>query len=287
MEKSLKLSLSLILICCLSCNIEYLSKEQREKRAEFKWGEFLDAHGYRQGSPANMKALEEILKLNPNQCDAIRELSIPYLKRGMPEEWKSIYDRAVECDAALWQPWRGYLYLYFYRDYEKAIADFNASDSLTPNHIDSPQGHSVDYWRGHAYLGAKDYDNSIRYYQKHIAHVTAEWGEDWLEPDAFLNLGIAFYEKKAFDKVSEQLDKALHHYQEKSADTKYYYALLEQEKGNHDRALIWVGAAIEDFLQGNSKKRPYNEEIRQVYLEQLIELEKELKKPHQKAGFVN
>ena len=101
MEKSLKLFLSLILICCLSCEIEYLSKVQRDKQADFKWGEFLDAHRYRQGSPANMKALEEILKLNPNQYDAIRELSVPYLKRGMSKEWKSIYDRAVECDAAL------------------------------------------------------------------------------------------------------------------------------------------------------------------------------------------
>lgn len=287
MEKLLKLSLSLVLICCISCDIEYLSKEERIKRADFKWQEFLDAHGYRQGSPANMKAIEEILTLNPNHCDAIRELSIPYLKRGMPEEWKSIYDRAVECDAARWQPWRGYLYLFFYRDYEKAIADFNASDSLTPNHIDSPQGHSVDYWRGHAYLGAGKYEKAISYYQKHIAHVTAEWGEDWVEPDAFLNLAIAYYESNVFDKVSQNLDKALEAYQDKNADSKYYYALLKQEKGQHDKALVWIDAAIEDFLSGNYKRRSYNEEIKQVYLAQLIELETELKKPHQKAGLVN
>ncbi|MDC1460459.1 hypothetical protein N8345_01135 [Flavobacteriaceae bacterium] len=87
-----------------------------------------------------MNFLEEIIRLDPKHCDAIRELSVAYLKRGMPHEWKPTMDRAVECDAVRWQTWRGYNYLYFYRDYQNANADFNASDTLTPNHIDSPQG---------------------------------------------------------------------------------------------------------------------------------------------------
>ena len=124
-----------------------------------------------------------------------------------------------------------------------------------PNHIDSTQGHSVDYWRGYAYLGAKDYENSIRYYQKHIAYVTQEWGEDWVEPDAFLNLSIAYYENNQFDKMPTELDRALQYYQNKSADTKYYYALYKQEQGNTKKALEWVKASIEDFYLGNSKKK--------------------------------
>ena len=87
--------------------------------------------------------------------------------------------------------------------------------------------------------------------------------------------------------MSQNLDKALGAYQDKSADSKYYYALLKQEKGQHDKALVWIDAAIEDFLSGNCKRRSYNEEIKQVYLAQLIELETELKKPRQKAGLVN
>ena len=139
------------------------------------WLEVGKKHGI-QSSPEKMNFLEEIICLNPKHCDAVRELSIAYLKRHMPHEWKPIFDQAVEYDAVTWQPWRGYLYLYFYRDCQKAIADFNASDSITPNHIDSSQGHSVYSWRGHAYLVAKDYGNSIVYYQKHIALVTKEWG---------------------------------------------------------------------------------------------------------------
>lgn len=280
MGKSLKLFLSIIILSCLSCDIDYLKKEEREKRASSKWQEFLDNDGYSlQGTSVNMKAVEEVLVLDPKFSDAWRELSAPYIKRGMPQEWKKYMDKAVINDSERWRGWRGYLYLYFYRDYQKAIADFNATDTLTPNHIDSPQGHSVDYWRGHAYLGAKNYEKSIYYYQKHIAHVTKEFGEDWLEPDAFLNLAIAHYENNCLDSMPYYLDKALYYYQDKNADTKFYYALYEQGKGNKEKALEWIDLGIEDFYKGHSKKRPFNEEIKQVYVEQLIALEKEIKNP--------
>ncbi|MDC1460460.1 hypothetical protein N8345_01140 [Flavobacteriaceae bacterium] len=61
-----------------------------------------------------------------------------------------------------------------------------------------------------------------------------------------------------------ELDRALQNYQNKSADTKYYYALYEQEQGNTKKALEWVKAGIEDFYLGNSKKRNYNEVIKQL-----------------------
>ena len=126
-------------------------------------------------------------------------------------------------------------------------------------------------------MGAKDYENSIRYYQKHIAYTTEQWGEDFVEPDTFLNLAIAYYESNQFDKMPTELDRALQYYQNKSADTKYYYALYEQEQGNTKKALEWVKAGIKDFYLGNSKKRNYNEVIKQLYDEMLYELEDELK----------
>ena len=189
-------------------------------------------------------------------------------------------DQAVTCDSSRWIGWRGYLYLYFYRDYQKAIADFDATDSLTPSFIDAPQGHSVDYWRGHAYLGAKNYEKSIYYYQKHIAHVTQKFGEDWLEPDAFLNLATAYYENNALDSMPYYLDKALRYYQDKSADTKYYYALYHKSKGDTLKALTHLKNGVNDFYAGYFKRRPnYNEEIRQIYVEELIALEQKLKNP--------
>ena len=75
------------------------------------------------------------------------------------------------------------------------------------------------------------------------------------------------------------LDKALRYYQDKSADTKYYYALYHSSKGDTLNALNFLDKGIEDFLAGYYKRRNYNEEIRQIYVEELIALEQKLKNP--------
>lgn len=227
-----------------------------------------------QGSPESMKRIEEAIALDTTYAEAIRELSVAYLKRGMPHKWKPIYDKAVKYDPATWQPWRGYLYLWFYRDYKKAIADFNASDTLT-DYIDHPQGHSVDFWRGIAYLGLDDYENSIAYWDKHIQKETEESGEDWVELEAFLYRGIAYYESKEPEKALENFDKAIEYFKQ-SADAKYYKSRILFEQGNSNEALALVEEAISDFDMGYFNNRDYVETLRQIYREDLDKLKQSL-----------
>ncbi|CAI8281016.1 MAG: Uncharacterised protein [Bacteroidetes bacterium MED-G17] len=283
MEKSLNLLLSFLFI--FSCAEPQMNKIEKIELAKMKWKVMEnqtkhDGH-QTQGSSHIMNLLEDIIALDPNHCDALRERSVPYLKRGIPHIWKEYMDQAVTCDSSRWIGWRGHHYLYFYRDYRKAIADFNATDRLTPNFIDAPRGHSVDYWRGHAYLGLKDFKNTIYYYLKHIEKVTIDFGEEWVEPNAFLNLGVAYLESNQYDNATEQLKKALKYFNNQSADTKYYWAILEESLGNNKKALIWIDQAIDDFLAGHYQKKNYNEEIGQIYLEELHEFKKYLinKKP--------
>lgn len=55
------------------------------------------------------------------------------------------------------------------------------------------------------------------------------------------------------------LDKALQYYQDKSADTNYYYTLYYNSKGDTLKALSYLGKGIEDFLVGYYKRRNFNE----------------------------
>jgi len=276
MGKSLKFCLSLLgFMLIFSC--KETTKEPQEPntrtRAEkvYKSGENM-----LQGSPESMKRIEEAIALDTTYAEAIRELSVAYLKRGMPHKWKRIFDKAVEKDAATWQPWRGYLYLWFYRDYTKAIADFNASDTLT-TYIDHPQGHSVDFWRGIAYLGLKDYENSIAYWDKHITKETEDSGEDWVELEAFLYRGIAYYEFGNYGKALENFDKVIRYFKQ-SADAKYYKAQILKRKDSTKEALALVEDAIVDFNAGFYNNRDYVETLRQIYLQDLEELQNVLSK---------
>jgi tetratricopeptide (TPR) repeat protein len=261
MDKLLKYFLSsILLIFLVSCK----TKEEKVKDA-YDFG-FL----HYQGTPMHMNAFAYALELDSTKAETYRELSVTYLKRGIPHIWKDWYDGAVEYDPITWQPWRGYLYLWFYRDYKKAIADFDASDTLT-DYIDYPQGHSVDFWRGIAYLGLNDYDNSIFYWNKHITKETEDSGEDWVELEAFLYRGIAYYESGNSEKALKNFNKLIHYFKQ-SADAKYYKALILKENGNTEGAIILTEEAIVDFNAGFYNNRGYVETLRQIYLEDLEEL---------------
>ena len=211
MGKLLKFYLSIFaFLFFFSCK-EKTQKNEKGNNRESAEQVYKSGENLLQGSPESMARIEEAIALDTTYAEAIRELSVAYLKRGMPHKWKPIFDKAVEKDAATWQPWRGYLHLWFYRDYKKAIADFDASDTLT-DYIDHPQGHSVDFWRGIAYLGLNDYKNSIAYWYKHIQRETEESGEDWVELEAFLYRGIAYYESGNSEKALENFDKVIHYF---------------------------------------------------------------------------
>lgn len=280
MEKLLKYCLSFLLLTSLSCkneNFDEIPFEERKLMAKQLWDSEKSKHGFDhsfQGTPKAMTLLDKIIALDSTHAKALREISVPFLKRGMPHEWKLRFDKAVAHDPATWVPWRGYLYLSFYRDYEKAIADFNASDSLT-SYLDYPQGHSVDFWRGIAYLGAKDFDNSIAYWDKHITRETEDSGEDWVELEAFLYRGIAYYESDNKEKANENFDKVIQYFTN-SADAKYYKAKLLLNEGHKKAALNMIEDAIVDFNNGYYNNRAYVETLRQIYLLDLEELKSKI-----------
>jgi len=266
----------LLLVNCKQKNSTF-SEEEGKRSSQALFEQEFGQHnhlGPPQGTSKSMTLLDSILKLDPTNAAAWREISIPYLKRGMPLQWKPLIDKAVEHDAKTWQPMRGYLYLWFYRDYKKAIADFDASDTLTPA-LDYPQGHSVDFWRGIAYLGLKDYQNSIAYWDKHITKETEDSGEDWVELEAFLYRGIAYYESGNSERALENFDKVIHYFKQ-SADAKYYKSLIFKGADRNEEALALIEDAIVDFNTGFYNNRDYVETLRQIYLEDLNELKNSL-----------
>ena len=194
MVKSQKYFLKLVLIIGVFVGCQSTISEKNRALSAEMINDDLEILGFRsQGTPKMMEYVEKAILLDPYNSDAWRELSVPYLKRGMPVDWKPLFDKAVTLNPKEWQGWRGYLYLYFYRNYSRAIEDFDATDILTPNFDDAPQGQSVNYMRGVAYLGLKNYKKSLSYFSTYIEEKTAESGEDYVDVTAFLYRGIVYF----------------------------------------------------------------------------------------------
>ncbi|WP_055435992.1 tetratricopeptide repeat protein [Lacinutrix algicola] len=275
MEKSLKLYLSLFcLLVLFSCKKE-TSLTPAEKR-ELAEKTYKKAIQFMQGSTAFQNGIAEAVAIDSTYEPGVYELSVADLKRGLPHKWLPQYNKAVKLDSVTRIPWRGYLYLWFYRDYKKAIADFDASDTLTPDFIDAPQGHSVDYWRGIAYLGLNDYKNSNAYFEKHIAKETKEFGEDYVDITAFLYNGISYFEAGNYEKALLNFNKQLEYSRNLSADAKYYKAQIFITEDKNKEALETINEAIDDFNQGYNNTRGYVETMKQIYIQDLTNLKSKI-----------
>ncbi len=205
-----------LLVTCQSDGGNWYQKEftDEERLRLSKQLAFVAADDYYnyQGSVSDQFLLDEALEHNSENTLAWRERGIPYLKRGFPHKMHTYYKKAVEYDPLHWQGWRGYVYLYFYRDYQRAIADFDATDTLNPKFTDYPQGQSVDYMRGLCYYGLENYPTALEYFTRYIDEATQEKDESYVDTYAFLYRGLTYEKLNQIDSALTDFDRALKYY---------------------------------------------------------------------------
>tara|TARA_R100000149_G_C5855031_1_gene122608 strand:+ start:148 stop:447 length:300 start_codon:yes stop_codon:yes gene_type:complete len=97
-----------------------------------------------------------------------------------------------------------------------------------------------------------------------------------VEPTAFLYRGIAYYENNNFEKALTDFEKVLLYNNNRSADAKYYQALILKSEGKNKEAIALLNNAIEDYQAGSYNNRHYVETLRQLYPENFTEVLKQL-----------
>ncbi len=282
MEKLLKYCLSGILFIGLliACQPSYdMYKKEITVTDHVDYAEyFIGGRGnYYQGSAGEQTLIEEAAKYNPEHPEVWRERGIPYLKRGIASGFYPPYKECITRDSLNWIGYRGYCYLYFYRDYERALSDFNATDKLTPNFIDHPQAQSVDFMRAICYLRMQDFETALQFIDQHIAEETRQVGQDYIESISFLYKGMAHQQLGQLDEAQAAYELGIEIH-DQNADLEFYLATLLLEKGEQSAALSMLEKAKKSFLAGYSNNRSYVEEFYQVYWADLMDLEQQLNK---------
>lgn len=232
---------------------------------------------YGQGSTSEVMVLKEALIHQPQDANLWRELGAPCVKRGLASKFYEYYDNAIKYDALNWQGWRGYLYLYFYRDYERAIEDFNQLDTLTPNFVDYPQSTSIHFMRGICYLKLGDYDTALSYWNKHLITELKSVTEEYIDPTFFLFEGITFYKMGDINQAIASFKRGLLS-NSNNANLLFWYSksLLRQNK--KEQAHIQFNKAQLNFDLENHNVRPYVKEFFQLFQLDLDLLKKEIAK---------
>ncbi|WP_062062304.1 hypothetical protein [Aquimarina longa] len=275
MEKFKIFYLNIIWSCLLlsvsSCNqsSSLYKKEFTALEAKVYSRQFIQGIGYYyQGTPEEHFLLYEANLLDSTFSDVYREMGVPRVKRGINTEAMKKYAKAVEYNAESWQGYRGYLYLYFYRDYDNAIKDFDELDALTPNFVDYPQSENIDFMRGIAYLMKKEYAKSQEYFKKFFAHELKSGDLNYIESRAFMYYGITYFEIGDFEKALEKFNLGIKH--NKNADLLYWKAkALIKLKTNSSLVITLLEESEKLLTQGYNSRRPYVEEFYQTYIEDI------------------
>ena len=281
MEKSLNCFLKILFgaftLLVIGCH-RYESVPMKEFTSEEKMvlaEQLLNGTGYRyhyQGTVGEQMLIEEAKKYNPEHASVFREQGIPYLMRGMASKFYPYFQKMVQADSVEWQGYRGYYYLYLYRDYERALADFNDVDERTPNFVDYPQTISVDYMRAICYEKLNQPQKALEFIDKHLEKEQTTVGEGYIYAVAFICKGLA-HEKL------NQLDAAKNIYKRgikihpKNADLKYYYGKLLLKLGQKTEAAEVLAESRDQFKKEEHNTRPFSEEFYQIYLLDIEEAE--------------
>lgn len=265
---------SLLSSCCEQR--EWYVKEIAEGRKPELGLQLLRGRGYYyQGSVPEQFQLVESMKMDSTNGDLWREIATAPLKRGIADVFFNYYEEGVKRKPLKWSGFRGYIYLYFYRDYQRALADFDYNDQLI-GEVGFSQGQSHDYMRGLCYYGLKDYENSLVFLDKYINETTTEEGEEWVDVYAFLYRGLTKVRLERFDEALEDFDTALKYYPNLS-DCFYHKARILAYGKEFEKALELLEKARSNFQKGYYHQRPYVEVPEQVYIQDIEVLEKEIK----------
>lgn len=227
-----------------------------------------------QGSVPEQFQLKEAMKMDSTDADLWREFGTARVKRGILDEMEYFYGEAVKRKPEKWAGFRGYLYLYFYRDFPRAIADFNLGDEAN-GQVDYSQGQSHDYMRGICYYGLGEYVTALEQLNSYISTVMQDEGEEWVDVYAFLYKGLSLMNLARYDEAMEEFNRILKYYPNLS-DIYYHKARIYVARGQFSLALKELEQAESFWNQGYFHQRPYVEVLEQVYLQDIQKLQKEL-----------
>lgn len=247
MEKLLKFfNSSLLIFGCLIFGCSHQTEDSREAR---------------------IVSSEEVEELNALE---LMEKSVLINKAGDFHQGFKYLNQAVEIDPISHLGYRGWIRLRKLRDYEKALADFNQLDKLTPLFIDAPWGEDIDFLRGECYYGLRKYDSAIATFERSISN----HGKNWVDIQTFIYLGLCREGLNDFEQAIEFYEQAIA-INKFTPEAYYYAARICLNINQKVKALRYLNKAKDTFKY--KREDVYNEFLNEIYMSDLLKIERNLR----------
>jgi tetratricopeptide (TPR) repeat protein len=223
-----------------------------------------------QGSSASQIHFDKSIALCPTFDYSYYEKGVPYAKRGLNAEWKTLLDKAVELNPKEYLGTRGWYHYLFMKNYKLAIYDIEAYEKL----IDGDIGHTGNGRYHLLVIKALSYKGIGE--RERAAAILSEY---LLSPDHepglydYFHLGVLCLELGQLDRaeIMFQNQIEIHDF----AEIHYYGGILAKKNIDLNEAKERLNYALSEYLSGKILTVPYTIMMDKVY-QKTIEKELEL-----------
>jgi tetratricopeptide (TPR) repeat protein len=249
MEKSLKLSLSTIIIVFLPMFL-YSQSMVKDKQYYLEKAK----KSYPQTSLEFRACLDSAIKIYPEDAQLWREVATSYFKSGLYAPAMKYINKAVELDPQAWLSYRAFMKCIFLKDYQQAITDFKAALALKNQMYE--MDHTFYFYTSISYLKLNRLD-SANYYMNLSAKEQLSNGKSSAHYVDLFYWGLIKHKQKNYAQALMYYNNALAQYSS-FPDALYYKAviLLQQKKKKEALALLKLA---EQKLQSGYRLNEDNE----------------------------
>lgn len=228
-------------------------------------GLYNEAINHPQGSKESQELFIRSINACPTYAPSLREISVPYLKRGDFYTWKIFIDRAVAADPKGYLGIRGWCLFEFLRDYKNATADLEKLYKLT-NGKPGFTGNGDYDLRIVMALCAREMGN----YKKSIAYfddcISKPLGSSKVGLFDYLHRGVTKMMMKDYNGALADMQSEIGVYP-KLAEAWYYLGIIQKHLHKTAKAQASFTKAKELYTKtGYYMNDPYCELPDQIYL---------------------
>ncbi|PCI93399.1 MAG: hypothetical protein COB15_16490 [Flavobacteriales bacterium] len=164
----------------------------------------------------------------------------------------------------------GWVLLYYYRDYKKALAILEQQDAYTPDFSDAPVGEDIHYLKGLCLMQLKNYQKAVTEFDTYINNLARTHGEDFVDVYTFVQKGRCLTQLGEFDKAINSYKKAIKYYKE-CTEAYYFMGLTQLEMNKKDSACINLNKALNMIKKRYKSSDTYIEYFHEIYPQQIEE----------------
>ena len=211
-----------------------------------------------------------ISKMDSITGDQLRGLSVQNTKNGNYRQAIELLEEGMKLDPETVSRYYGWLLLYYYRDYEKALKILELHDAFTPDFNDAPMGEDIHYLKGLAHFQLKNYEKANTEFDTYISHLGNTHGEDFVDVYTFVQKGRSLAQLNRKEEALAAYDKAIL-YAPSCTEAFYFKGLLLAEMGQIDSACIQLNTAKTLMAKGSKSSDNYVEYFHEIYWQDIDE----------------